>query len=430
MAPPTINGRAAVSGQATFPWNGVWSLEATLTAADDPPPSRGTRVRVELGDLVLSGTVWTSGVTADGRPRVQIFGGANRWRRKLSRRPSFAIGTGVPLRLVVEAFAADVGETVEIAPALRGFILGASWSYVAERAESALRRIRVGSPPKPVEWHVRPDGITWIGDRPTFFPEGVEIIARKVDPAWQWAQVVSPTDAVSALLPGSLVHIDGLSPVLPIHETNVTWNDRELVIEVNQQDSLADSLLHIQDFAAQLAALYGAHLYQLVNDTGGPRVSLRALQAADGYPDELSVEKAFGLPGVHATLTRGALVLVTWRNRDPAQPQVIGYIPGVLPQKVSQDAAALVEIGKSVPDLAEGAGVHVGGGRRPVAMGDAAETHLAGWRPLLLELAATFVRPLLAPPQQAALDALLVTEQAAFTEATDLTFSSTKLGTA
>ena len=89
----------------------------------------------------------------------------------------------------------------------------------------------------------------------------------------------------------------------------------------------------------------------------------------------------------------------------------------------------LVEIGKSVPDLAEGAGVHVGGGRRPVAMGDTVAPYLAAVHALLGEIVAR-VPPTPGNPADAPYLAAIAAELADYDKGVTDRFASTKLGAA
>lgn len=165
--------------------------------------------------------------------------------------------------------------------------------------------------------------------------------------------------------------------------------------------------------ARQVASFFGAHVYQVVSQTG-EQVSLRPVTSADGLSDELVMDKAHGIPGVTTTLQKGALVLVTWRGGDPGQPMVVGYFGGettIKPKRIRFDVAE---------DLGTDTGIQMGGARE-VAMGDTWKTYLDnGLRPLVLALAGG---------NPATIAAAVSAEQVAYTEATDNGWSSTKLGT-
>lgn len=209
-------------GEVHFPWNGVWSLEATLVG-DKAPPAVGTAVTVFLGEVTANGVVSSSGIHV-GRPEIQVVGGlANGWSKTLPLRYPYRSPTGIKLKLVVEDIAKDIGERVEVSTALRDYVLGYAWSRPAMRASDSLATIRINGVPVP--WHVQLNGTTYIGERTQATPT-VEYIPGKVWVSQECAEVSTPTDALTTFLPGTLLTIEGL-PLRPIRQSTLKITDQK-----------------------------------------------------------------------------------------------------------------------------------------------------------------------------------------------------------
>ncbi|MCC6559662.1 MAG: hypothetical protein IT372_42640 [Polyangiaceae bacterium] len=212
--PFTVAGQAISRGVVSWPWVGVWTLEASLLGGT--APAERQIVELQLGDVTAIGTVRRSGVEV-GRAEVLVVGGRDGWAKTLPRRPPYRRDAGVPLRLVVEDLARDVGERARVLGDLAGVILGYAWTRPVFVASSALRMIRVGGAPIP--WWMAPDGTTRFGARELVTPQRLELVA-KTRPAERAASVSTPDDRVSALLPGTILELPGL-PRGPIRSCEI-----------------------------------------------------------------------------------------------------------------------------------------------------------------------------------------------------------------
>ncbi|MCC6559661.1 MAG: hypothetical protein IT372_42635 [Polyangiaceae bacterium] len=175
----------------------------------------------------------------------------------------------------------------------------------------------------------------------------------------------------------------------------------------------------VLESARAAAQLLGAHVYQVVSQDG-EQLTLRPASHAQGLHDELRIDKAHGLGGAREICAAGTLVLVTWRGGDAGAPIVVGYLSGVLPIELELDAEEEIRIGPSAPD----GGVLVGGGSRPVAMGDAQELWTQAAHALLVAIVDT-----LAPAPDSPLDVAAQAEALAYAAATTLGWSAAKLRT-
>jgi hypothetical protein len=89
---------------------------------------------------------------------------------------------------------------------------------------------------------------------------------------------------------------------------------------------------------------YGFYPYQVTIEANG-RPSLRVLDAIDGLPGQLYLDKAHGIQGVSSALPPDALVLVGFQRGDAARPYVAFYLPGPLPLAVQLDAQNTITLG-------------------------------------------------------------------------------------
>ncbi|XXX73876.1 hypothetical protein WMF30_40140 [Sorangium sp. So ce134] len=206
--------------EALLPDLGIWSVRADLVGGKAPPER--ARVNVEIGDLVLSGTVRHAEVFA-GRADVFIVGGADRWGETVKRR-SYRADNGVQLDRVAGDLARDAGETLAPLGALASAVVGYAWVRPEGPAIHALNEL--GRP-----WYVDLDGSTHIGARPTETRFGLRL---SVDyrPSLRRAVITSPEDAFASLTPGLVISGDGF-PTLAIRSTTIRVTDRTAFAEVN-----------------------------------------------------------------------------------------------------------------------------------------------------------------------------------------------------
>lgn len=101
----------------------------------------------------------------------------------------------------------------------------------------------------------------------------------------------------------------------------------------------------------------------------GERVELQAVRKLAGLPDVLPVSMVPGTAGTWASLTQGAIVLVSFIEGDPAQPIVTHFStkadPGWKPVRLELDASNVVTIGETADFVY--LGPIAGGNTRPLA---------------------------------------------------------------
>ncbi|XXY23364.1 hypothetical protein WME88_27510 [Sorangium sp. So ce216] len=206
--------------EALLPDKGAWSVRADLVGGKAPPER--ARINVEIGNLVLSGTVRHAEVFA-GRAEVFIVGGADRWGVTVPRRP-YRADNGVRLDRVAGDLARDAGETLAPLGALAAAIVGYAWVRPEGPAIHALNEL--GRP-----WYLDLDGSTRLGARPTKARTGLRL-SVDYSPSLRRAVITSPEDAFASLVPGSIISGDGF-PTLTIRSTMVRVTDRSASAEVD-----------------------------------------------------------------------------------------------------------------------------------------------------------------------------------------------------
>jgi hypothetical protein len=218
--PFLVGGYELRSCTAVLPDQGVWSARADLVGGKAPP--EGARVSVNLGDLTLTGTVRHAAVFAE-RAEVFIVGGADGWSAPVKRR-AYRADNGVRLSKVAADLAADAGETLGPLGALAGAVLGYAWVRPEGLASDALNEL--GHP-----WYMGLDGATNLGTWPAETRTGLRL-GVEYRPSLRRAEITSPEDAFSALVPGSVISGDGF-PTLTIRSTTISVTDRRAFAEVD-----------------------------------------------------------------------------------------------------------------------------------------------------------------------------------------------------
>ncbi len=345
---------------ATLPELRNWSVLAELVGAS--APEQDARVDVTVGDLVLSGTVVGAGVHA-GHASAFVVGGANGWGTTHVERRPYASASGVRLAEVAEHRAELAGERVVLEEDVPERTLGPSWTRPAGLAIDALDDLGV-------PWWMAPDGVTHLGTRPAV-ARAARFGLEDYSHATGRAVLVSPDDAAAAAQPGSALDVDGVHIEVRACTIRATSGRLAIEVQLGAVERLARILEVMQARAKRRAMLAGPHLYRVqlqVED----RVFVQAIQTGDlDLPDQLAIPLSYGLQGCSQQLRLGEEVLVSFQGGDIGHPIVVSWRGGP-PVRTALDVVEKLT---------------VGGGSRPVAMGDALSSWAAAAHALLQALA-------------------------------------------
>jgi hypothetical protein len=127
-----VNGVRVASGSLTIPYYGAWTADFTLAT---PEPVSGA-ASVALGQLSLRGTVYRSAPYTGSRT-ARLVAGAAGWRNTLSAR-SYEFAGGVPLSMVLQDAATELGERVSLAT---DSTLGQAWTRPTQSGAQLLYQI-------------------------------------------------------------------------------------------------------------------------------------------------------------------------------------------------------------------------------------------------------------------------------------------------
>jgi hypothetical protein len=343
----TINGERATRVQLHVPGVGAWWADVDLEEA----PELSEAAVIALDGLELHGTVLPleSGTHVLER-RVRVVGGAGGWSTLLPAKP-YHNDASIRAATVIEDAAREAGETLgDVAPVLER--LGIDYVRRAGPAFRVLEDAGGGAP-----WWVAYDGRTHLGERSTQEAlagsyEVVEFHARD-------RLVTLVVDDLSAVGIGSI-----LSERLDEPQTV-----RELVIDVGPDQTrarawcggeagsrgrLADALRAVIR-GAVADPLFGSWRYRVL-EMSSDRVKLQAVRQGAGLPDIQPVSMWPGLPGLHAELTPGALVLVEFIEGDRRNPIITHFAgkdgTGWTPANMTIDVTTLLKLGKDASSFA------------------------------------------------------------------------------
>lgn len=305
----TLNGHRVTDARATIPAWGCWCVEASV----DGEHELAGAATLQLADLTLKGTV-LSGGAFKGRSGFRVVGGKGGWGKTLPRK-GYANDAGVKGALVLRDAAREAGEVLDEATLTA--ISGWSKPAFVRHEGQACDVLNLFAPQA---WFVDELGVTRLGKRPTAkAPAGVTVQA--VDKGRRTATLAS--DTIAGLLPG--LAIEGLDVVDVEH----TISKAGLRTQVwGRLGTAADRF--VAGFRALLAQedpqrrYRGVTEYRVVTQEG-QRLNLQPIRVATGMPDLRRVPMRLGIPGVKATLTPGARVLVAFVDSDPGRPVVVGF---------------------------------------------------------------------------------------------------------
>lgn len=214
----TIDGFAIMTGDILVTDSEIWTAE--IEPHDDAELERGQAVKIQIGDLSLSGTI-VFGTMGIANSSFFVVGGAAGWRKPVLAR-AYQDDSGVRLSAVAGDLAAEVGETLSIVAEDR--LLGSSWVRFGGPASEALRAL--GEP-----WRVRPDGVTELGPRATVDVSEALISMRSTWAAAGRVYLDFAEDEIAAVTPGHTIDLGEV--VMVARQTRILISNRTVRAEVD-----------------------------------------------------------------------------------------------------------------------------------------------------------------------------------------------------
>lgn len=148
----TLGGVPIVSGSLVIPLYGMWAGDVRVATGVEMPDS----VEIVLGNLTMVGHVYRQRAFA-GATSCRLVAGTGGWREMVTARQYYFAG-GVPLRMVIQDVAKEVGETAVVDS---DESIGDAYVRQADRASLVLRQLAGAN------WYVDNDGVTQISAWPS-----------------------------------------------------------------------------------------------------------------------------------------------------------------------------------------------------------------------------------------------------------------------
>ncbi len=315
MASATLAGAACSAVTLTIPGVGLWYCEADLTEAVELSGA----VTLQLLDTVWTGTV-IAGAAVDGRSRYRVVAGAGRWGAELPPR-AYANDAGLETSKLIADAASEAGEPAPLgAPTTR---LGPHYDRPRGPASFALNALA------PRAWYAGADGVVRFGARPLLNASGLPVVER--NPAGR-AVTLAAVDSFAGLLPGFATEFGPAADVeLSVGPDGARCRAYAGLEGGNERAQLFAQMLDLADPGRRFRGVYE---YRIVTQSG-ERLNLQPIRSRSQLPDLARVPVRMGVPGVRATHSPGAQVLVAFLDADPTRPCVVGFDaadqPGWLP---------------------------------------------------------------------------------------------------
>jgi len=328
-----VNDLRAASVRLLTPWRGAWLADADIDL-DDAGTVPSGRVALKIGAASLSGTVDPRRSGRFGKhAKIRIVGGADGWDHPVSPK-HFHNDAGVALSAVINATAAEVGETVEVQTSSR---LGVDFV----RALGPASRVLEG-----LDWYVTPAGKTVVGTRSSSAAaQGLEVLG--FEPAEQRADVA----ADELVFPG-MTFTDTRFGTFTARDVDQTFGDAgaRAIVWCGDQDStrLIAALTSLIHEKAGIVFLK-TYRYRIVTEGVDGRLTLQSVKKADGVPDVLPISVWSGMAGLSAKFKPGTEVLVEFTAGDPSQPKVRSFDGEAVPLELTMNASVMVTIGADAP---------------------------------------------------------------------------------
>lgn len=305
MPSAELNGSACTSAHLTIPGVGLWYAECDLAEA----VGLSGAVTLTVLDTAWSGTI-IAGAVVDGRARYRIVAGAGRWGAELAPR-AYANDAGLQVSRLIADAASEAGEPAPVgAPADRK---GPHYDRPRGPASFQLNVLT------PRAWYARPDGVVAFGARPLLTATGLTVVDR--NPAAR-AVTYAAVDSLAGLLPGLQTEFGTAADV----ELSVTAEGARCRAYASLEGGNARAQLWAEmlDAIDPGRAFRGVFEYRIVTQSG-ERLNLQPVRSRANLPDLARVPVRAGVPGVRATHSPGAQVLVAFIDADPTRPAVVGF---------------------------------------------------------------------------------------------------------
>jgi hypothetical protein len=302
------------------PQRGAWFALCDLGAT----PKVSGRVTLLFGGLTLSGTVVPSFAGDFGtQRRVTVVGGGGGWGAE-TRPRGYHNDAGVKARLIAEDVAREVGEQIGTFEPENDRV-GVDYVRGGERTASVILEDVIGDR----LWWLDDAGVTHVGVRPAapeLTADDYQVI--EFDPRARLALLAVSSPSVLRI--GSTLTSSALPESQTVREYEVRADAAEMRVLAwcggDRRSAGRLSELWRRVSARVVAApLLGLYRYRVVRMAGDGRVDLQSVSHAAGVPDVATIPQWPGVPGIHATLSPGALVLVQFIEGDRTMPIVTHY---------------------------------------------------------------------------------------------------------
>lgn len=312
----SVNGQRVTNLRVLAGNTGPWIAEGDMEGA----PELSGRALIRVGELELSGTIDPASSGTFGlQTKLRIVGGAGAWGVGVLAK-NYHNDAGVKARTVAEDAARAVGETIgTFVPTAER--VGADYVRQVGPASRTLEDVAKGAP-----WWVDYAGVTHVGPRAAVTPADKSYTVLAFDP--RASLVTLAVDDPRAVVIGSTL-TSGLDGPQVVRELELRITPDELRMQCWTGGAAAGAG-HLASMLRAIIArvtdgkLWGAYRYRVVK-MAGQRVELQAVRKAAGLPDVLPVSLWPGIPGMHATLTPGAIVLVEFVEGDRTLPIVTHF---------------------------------------------------------------------------------------------------------
>jgi hypothetical protein len=360
-----------LSARILQPWRGVWMADLNLDPLDVALAPVAGKVTLTIG--APPGAVSTMIGTIDprgsgqfaGTYKLRVVGGGGGWEQTVTRL-AFHSDAQLLSPAVYVPTGALVGEVVSV---LVPIPLGIDFVRAVGPAARVLDR-------EPSWWVDPATGTTFVGPRPPAIP----------DPSLTLLYSDQLTDTVECtcdvlVTPGTPILDPRLGPeAIIVRDVEQTFDGKGSRVTAWCADAATSQLTN--ELRSMVVAFSGrrllqSYLYRIVtqNPADG-RLSLQAVDAAEGAPDLVAISPWTGVSGATVKYKLGMLVRMSFLEGDETQPIVDAYQPGIVPLEADYDAEVAVNVGASAAVVA------LAGGAAPLATGPwatALMTALAGF---------------------------------------------------
>lgn len=333
----TIADQPITRGEIRVFEQGDWYADISTSSGERIPD--GARVEIVAENLVLSGAIVRGGIT-DEVGRYQVAGRPE-WERPLPARASAAYrsANAVQRAKVLSDLARDVlgggWESLVVMPP------AASLGQHYERpgtSGSVIVRGRDALGLLGVPWHVRADGVTVFGVRPTGDVATAERVLVEYRNDAIGYRVVNCQDA-AAFAPGRTFEGEAIGEVV------YALSDDDIKMHVwtrAASSAFAEALRTVWRRLFPRQELQGVFSYVTVGPSQSGKHDLRSTRSRH-LPD-VKLADMWGAAGFAAELAAGTRVLVSFADGDPSSPVLVAVEPGVVPASSTLDAVSSVGI--------------------------------------------------------------------------------------